>query len=79
VVVLDHHLPGMSGVQAVPSLRSAGIEGPILLFTRFLTEAMPEIRVPLDVWPVSKANPDGVLELLGAYRASAAPCPSISV
>lgn len=71
VVVLDHHLPGMSGVQAIPRLRDAGLDGPILLFTRFLTEAMPEIRVPLDVWPVSKANPDGVLELLDAYRASA--------
>jgi diguanylate cyclase (GGDEF)-like protein/PAS domain S-box-containing protein len=70
VVVLDHHLPGMSGVQAIPRLRAA-VHGPILLFTRFLSEAMPELRVPLDVWPVSKADPDAVLELLAAYRVSA--------
>jgi hypothetical protein len=69
-VILDHHLPGKSGADSVPELRASGFDGPILLFTQFLTEAMPSIRVPLDVWPVSKADPDTVMELLGSYRDS---------
>jgi diguanylate cyclase (GGDEF)-like protein/PAS domain S-box-containing protein len=71
VVVLDHHMTGMTGMEAVPELRARGLDGPILLFTQFLREAMPSIRVPLDVWPVSKKNPDAVLELLAGYRSSA--------
>ena len=70
VVILDHYMEGMSGMEAVPQLRSRGFDGPILLFTRFLSEAVPSMRVPLDVWPVSKYNPEGVFELLNQYRAS---------
>ncbi len=70
VVILDHHMTGMTGTEAVPRLRARGVDGPILLFTGFLTEAVPSLRVPLDVWPVSKTNADGVLELLEGYRAS---------
>jgi hypothetical protein len=70
VVILDHHMTGMTGTQAVPQLRALGLDGPILLFTQFLSEAFPSLRVPLDVWPVSKTNPAAVLELLDGYRAS---------
>jgi diguanylate cyclase (GGDEF)-like protein/PAS domain S-box-containing protein len=70
VVILDHYMTGMTGMQAVPQLRAVGLDGPILLFTQFLSEALPSLRVPLDVWPVSKKNPGAVLELLGGYRAS---------
>jgi diguanylate cyclase (GGDEF)-like protein/PAS domain S-box-containing protein len=70
VVILDHYMSGMSGMQAVPALRVRGLDGPILLFTQFLSDAIPSLRVPLDVWPVSKKNPEAVLELLSGYRAS---------
>lgn len=70
VVILDHHMTGMTGMQAVPRLRAAGLDGPILLFTQFLSEALPSLRVPLDVWPVPKNNPGAILELLDGYRAS---------
>ena len=70
VVVLDHHMTGMTGVAAVPVLRSHGFDGPILLFTQFLSEALPSMRVPLDVWPVAKSNPEAVMSLLDAYRTS---------
>ena len=72
IIVLDHLLPGVSGVECIPRLREAGFDGPILLFTAFLTEAIPSVRVPLDVWPISKTNPDAVMELLASYRASVA-------
>jgi diguanylate cyclase (GGDEF)-like protein/PAS domain S-box-containing protein len=70
VVILDHYMAGMTGMQAVSQLRAVGLDGPILLFTQFLSEALPSLRIPLDVWPVSKNNPGAVLELLGGYRAS---------
>lgn len=70
VVILDQQMPGMSGVQTVPALRAAGFTGPVLLFTRFLSELIPANGVPLDVWPVSKANLEALFELLGAYKAS---------
>jgi diguanylate cyclase (GGDEF)-like protein/PAS domain S-box-containing protein len=72
VVVLDHHMGGITGMESVPKLRGLGFDGPILLFTGFLSEAIPSMRVPLDVWPVSKTNPESVFELLGQYRASTA-------
>lgn len=72
VVILDHHMSGMTGTDAVPELRTRGVNGPILLFTQFLSDAMPSLRVPLDVWPVSKGNADGVFGLLDGYRISVA-------
>lgn len=69
MVVIDHHLgEGMTGVEAVAELRTRGYDGPILLFTQFFTDVLPRTRLPLDVWPIAKANPDAVLELLDAYR-----------
>jgi diguanylate cyclase (GGDEF)-like protein/PAS domain S-box-containing protein len=70
VVILDHHMTGMTGTEAVPHLRARGVDGPILLFTGFLNDAVPSLRVPLDVWPVSKGHAHAVLELLEGYRAS---------
>jgi hypothetical protein len=57
-------------MQAVPQLRALGLDAPILLFTQFLSDALPSLRVPLDVWPVSKNNPGAILELLDGYRTS---------
>jgi EAL domain-containing protein (putative c-di-GMP-specific phosphodiesterase class I) len=76
-VILDHHMTGMMGVESVPKLRARGVDGPILLFTAFLSHALPSMRVPLDVWPVSKNNPEAVFELLNNYRTStpAGRCP----
>lgn len=70
IVVLDHHMTGMTGMAAVPELRARGLDGPILLFTQFLNDAIPSQRMPLDVWPVSKSNPAALLELLDGYRTS---------
>ena len=69
-VILDHHMTGMTGIKCVPELRARGVDGPILLFTQFLSDAIPSLRVPLDVWPVSKTNTSGVMDLLEGYRAS---------
>ena len=67
VIVLDHVLAGMSGVETVPLLRRAGHLGPILLFSQFLPDLPKTLTVPLDVWPISKTDHETLLEIIDAY------------
>jgi len=56
VIVLDHILPGLSGVETVPLLRRAGHLGPIFLFSQLLCDLSKTVTLPLDVWPISKLD-----------------------
>jgi diguanylate cyclase (GGDEF)-like protein/PAS domain S-box-containing protein len=69
VVILDHQLPGMTGVEAVPQLRAAGYAGPIVLYSASRRAELASIRLPLDVWPVSKADDSTLLALIDGYAA----------
>ena len=67
VVILDQQLPGVPGVEAVPQLREAGYTGPILLYSDATPDDLAGIRLPLDVWPVSKTDEATFLKLLDGY------------
>jgi diguanylate cyclase (GGDEF)-like protein/PAS domain S-box-containing protein len=67
VIVLDHILPGLSGVETVPLLRRAGHLGPIFLFSRLVPDLPKTVTLPLDVWPISKSDQKTLLEIIDAY------------
>ena len=67
VIVLDHILPGLSGVETVPLLRKAGHLGPIFLFSQLLADLPKTVTLPLDVWPISKSDQETLLEIIDVY------------
>ncbi|MBK5308220.1 MAG: EAL domain-containing protein [Frankiaceae bacterium] len=72
VVILDHLMPGLTGVDTVPRLREAGYLGPILLYSDAPADDLAGIRMPLDVWPVSKADEATFVKLIDGYARAAA-------
>jgi EAL domain-containing protein (putative c-di-GMP-specific phosphodiesterase class I)/CheY-like chemotaxis protein len=71
VIVLDHLLPGLSGVETVPLLRRAGHRGPIFMFSQVLPDLPRTVTLPLDVWSISKSDHDIFLEIIDAYATQA--------
>lgn len=73
VIILDHLLPGLNGVQTAPRLREAGYTGPILLFSGYPPEGLATMRFPMDVWPVSKADDSTFMRLIDGYAGTPVP------
>jgi diguanylate cyclase (GGDEF)-like protein/PAS domain S-box-containing protein len=73
VIILDHLMPGLTGVETAPRLREAGYAGPILLFSDTPLEQLAAIRFPMDVWPVSTTDEATVLRLIDGYAATPLP------
>ena len=67
VIVLDHMLPGLSGVETVPLLRRAGHLGPIFLFSQLLPDLPKTVTLPLDVWHIAKSDKQTLLKIIDAY------------
>ena len=67
VVILDHLMPGLSGIEAAPQLRAAGYSGPILLLSGSAPDSAEAARFPLDVWPVSVADEALLIRLVDGY------------
>jgi CheY-like chemotaxis protein len=56
VVVLDHMMPGMNGVEVAEALRERGYEGPLVLFSAYPAAGMAQRLRDLRVTPVSKVD-----------------------
>jgi diguanylate cyclase (GGDEF)-like protein/PAS domain S-box-containing protein len=79
VVILDHLMPGLSGVETAPRLRAAGYAGPILLLSGSAPDNAQAARYPMDVWPVSHSDEALLIRLIDGYAFSPAPPPPSSV
>ena len=73
VVILDHLMPGLSGVEIAPQLRAAGYAGPILLLSGSAPDNAQAARYPMDVWPVSHGDEALLSRLIDGYAVSSAP------
>ncbi|HEX2784164.1 MAG TPA: EAL domain-containing protein [Ilumatobacteraceae bacterium] len=73
VVILDHLMPGINGVETAPQLRAAGYAGPILLLSGSAPDNTQAARYPLDVWPVSHSDEALLVRLIDGYAFSPAP------
>lgn len=63
VVVLDHRMPGMSGIEVARRLREDGFEGQIILYSAYLDAALEDEAAVLGVQTLPKADFDELLEL----------------
>ena len=62
VVVLDHRMPGMSGIEAARRIAAEGFDGPIIVFSAYLS---PEVLAECDktgALPGDKLDTDGLVE-----------------
>ena len=67
VIILDHVMPGVAGIETAPRLREAGYAGPILLVSGSAPNETAAVRFPLDVWPVSTEDEALLIELVDGY------------
>ncbi len=67
VIILDHLIPGLAGVETAPRLREAGYAGPILLVSGSAPNELAAARFPLDVWPVSTEDEALLIDLVDGY------------
>jgi diguanylate cyclase (GGDEF)-like protein/PAS domain S-box-containing protein len=67
VVILDHLMPGLNGIETAPRLRAAGYAGPIVLLSGSAPDGADAARFPLDVWPVSHSDEELLLRLIDGY------------
>lgn len=70
VVVTDHQMPGLDGLELVELLQQAGYAGRIVVFSSGLTREQTESYCRLGVRGMVM-KPSNVEELLGAVEASA--------
>jgi diguanylate cyclase (GGDEF)-like protein len=75
VVILDHLMPGTTGVETAPRLREAGYAGPILLFSGSAPNNTVAARFPMDVWPVSADDDALLVGLIDGYAGITSPRP----
>lgn len=70
IVVLDHRMPGMTGIQVARKLRASGHTGAIVLYSAYLTPELESEAAELDLTPIGKTDFDGLFtamdELLSA-------------
>ena len=77
LVVLDHMMPGMTGVEVGAELRERGYEGPIVLFSAYLSPGMSSDLRRLRITPVSKVDHTALFRFIdAAAKAPAGPGPN---
>lgn len=76
VLVLDHSMPGLTGIEAGRILIRDGFQAPIILFSAYLTPELREDCRALGLHAVDKINwEELVLTCTELYESSAAPQP----
>ena len=69
LVITDHLMPGITGIQLAASLREQGLEGPILLFSAHLDTGVMQQARDADIVTISKVDHQSLLRFLRALRA----------
>ena len=60
IIVLDHRMPGMSGIEVARRLRSAGHIGAIVLYSAYLTPELETEAAALGLTPIGKTDFDAL-------------------
>jgi CheY-like chemotaxis protein len=63
-VVLDHRMPGLTGLEVAERLRAAGDATPLFLFSGWLDPDVRARATALDMGFVDKASPDALVALV---------------
>jgi CheY-like chemotaxis protein len=65
VVVLDHKMPGLTGMEVARILREEGFRKPIVIYSAYLTLDIEQEAEAMGLWGVAKED---VEELMGTLR-----------
>jgi CheY-like chemotaxis protein len=66
VIVLDHMMPGLTGIDTARILRDGGFRKPIVLFSAYLGPDLEDAVGELDLMPVSKIDTQAVVRIIDA-------------
>ena len=66
VIVLDHMMPGLTGIETARQLRAEGFGKPIVLFSAYLGPDLQVAVRELDLKPVSKVDTQAVIRIVDA-------------
>jgi CheY-like chemotaxis protein len=64
VIVLDHMMPEMTGVETARTLRSRKYTNPIVLFSGYIGPDLDEAIKNLDLMPVSKIDTQTIIRII---------------
>ena len=67
VIVLDQMMPGLRGTDVARHVRGQGYDGPIVLFSGFISEQIEAELAELGITPVSKPDNDALMRILHAF------------
>jgi len=68
VLVLDHMMPGLTGIETARVLRGeTGFDNPIVLFSAYLGPDLAEAARQLNLMPVSKVDIQAVVRIVDAF------------
>ncbi len=70
MVVLDHVMPELTGIEVARALRAEGFERPILLFSAYLNRDVLAQAASLDVIPFPKPHVSPLLEAAASFQRS---------
>ena len=66
MVVLDHMMPGMTGLEAAAAIRERGYDGPVVLFSAYLSASMSAELRRLSVVSVSMVDHGALFRVIDA-------------
>lgn len=64
VIVLDHRMPGLTGIEVARELRDRGDRTPIVLYSGYIDPAVEALAGPLQVRPVDKVDHELLLDVV---------------
>jgi CheY-like chemotaxis protein len=64
VLVLDHMMPGLTGLETAQVLRDGGFDKPIVLFSAYLGPDIATSARELELFPVSKVDIQAVVRIV---------------
>jgi CheY-like chemotaxis protein len=64
VIVLDHMMPGLTGIETARQLRSGGFDKPIVLFSAYVGPDLQTAVRELDLKAVSKVDTQAVIRIV---------------
>lgn len=65
-VVLDHRMPGLTGLEVAERLRGDGITTPLFLFSGWLDPDVRARATELEMGFVDKSDPDALVQLVAS-------------
>ena len=64
VLILDHKMPGLAGIDVARILRGEGFRRPIILYSAYLTPQIEATAEELGVWAVAKEDVEELMDTL---------------